>query len=217
MPTLFFDYLLRSLGENNAVKLLTYSAAGVVLCSTAHRTQQRHFGQFLARSSPIIYTSLFTNMVERKDKSEETTTHQARITKFTYHHDEKQIKHSFLIFIHIFFFIECWQFVCCSNGSLRCYVQPAWKKWILSFNIYGNWAGKAERPRLSISTRENVWGEYVHGKCPAPKRKYNLQSMTLHWINCKYIKVNLPSRPTALKMHLPYIHSTAPHHLHQLE
>jgi len=27
----------------------------------------------------------------KKEKTKETTTHQSRITKFTYHHDEKQI------------------------------------------------------------------------------------------------------------------------------
>jgi len=35
------------------------------------------------------------------------------------------------------------------------------EKWILSFNIYGNWVGEGEYPRLSISGRETVRGEYV--------------------------------------------------------
>jgi len=30
------------------------------------------------------------------------------------------------------------------------------EKWILSFNIYGNWEGEGECPRLSISGRANV-------------------------------------------------------------
>jgi len=55
-------------------------------------------------------------------------------------------------------------------------VQATWKKWILSFNIYGNWAGEGECPRLSISGRVNVRrktvrecpGDMSRGKCPAP-------------------------------------------------
>jgi len=36
------------------------------------------------------------------EKNKETTTHQARITKFTYYYDGKQIKQFFLK--HIFYF-----------------------------------------------------------------------------------------------------------------
>jgi len=32
------------------------------------------------------------------------------------------------------------------------------EKWILSFNIYENWAVEKECPKLSISGRENVRG-----------------------------------------------------------
>jgi len=39
------------------------------------------------------------------------------------------------------------------------------EKWILSFNIYGNWAGRGECPGLSISGRENVRGN-CPGRCP---------------------------------------------------
>jgi len=37
-------------------------------------------------------------------------------------------------------------------------------KWILPFNIYGNWAGRGKCPRYSISGMENILEKYVQGE-----------------------------------------------------